>query len=258
MEEFTISNIKFDILNYIDLRGPEVKEVFLTIKNEKIINEKTLLDYYLLDVEKIPKYFTNITKLLLQVNLITKENDTYQANLPFPDLSFELNFFHRISRLEGIYRITYDIYTELIEQDIISMKNEDFLSWCLKNFKNRYTMTKNSASFWINFVSNLGFIQKLKFNKRVLFLTLPNMSYYNELLSYYQKQNNDEKIISLKEFAEFVSNNFFEVFNKRRDLSISFQDWVKFLDIKKLAEVRMLSDATEFQVKDKTITHIEI
>lgn len=261
MEVITISSskkIKFDILNYIDLRGPEVKEVFLTILNAEVIKESTLLDYYLLDVKKIPKYFTNITKLLLQVGLITKEKDIYKAKLPFPDLSFELNFFHRLSRLDDKNRITYDIHKEIIAQDILSMKNEDFLPWCLETFKNRYIMTKNSASFWISFVSNLGFIQKLKFNNRVLFLTLPNMSHYEELLWYYQKQNNNENIISIKDFAKFISNNFFEVFNKEKNLSINFQDWLKFLDIKKFAEVRMHSDATEFQVKDKKITHIEI
>lgn len=254
-----MTDIKFDILNYITLRGPEIKEIFITISNEEIISKEKLLEYYILDKKNIPKYFKDIPKLLLQIGLIKEENDSYEVNPSFSELSFELNFFHKLSLLDGIYRMTYEIHKELISQDILSMKNQEFLPWCLDNFGSTYTMTKNSATFWINLVNNLGFIQKLKWGNRTLFLVLPEINHYNDLLSFFQTYNNNkESLISIKEFGEFVSGNFFEIFNKKGDLSISFQDWIKFLEIKEKIELRTFSDATEFQIKDKRVTHIEI
>ena len=259
MEVINVSEIKFDILNYIDLRGFEVKEILLTIIEEKEISEEKLLEKYLLDIEIIPKYFKNAIRLLLQVGLINeKKNKSYVPNVSFPELSFELNFFHNLSLLKGIYRITYDIYQELIARDVFIMKNTEFQPWCLENFGKIYTMTKNSANFWITLVSNLGFIQKLKFRNKISFLVLPEIEHYNNLLIYYQKQDKNDKFVSINDFGSFISKNFFNVFNKKKNLSISFQDWIRLLEINEKIEVRTFSDATSYQIKNKTITHFEI
>lgn len=254
---FKISKeIKFDILNYIDLRGSEIKEFYLTIINTSKISEIELINNYVLNPNEIPGYIKNGLKLLKQLKIITEKNKKLESSAEYPNLSFELNFFHHLSKLEEEYRIPHDIHRELVHHDINYIRQKDFQPWCIEVFKDRYQMTKPSANFWISLMSNFGLIQKLKFGNQNYIYNFPNAKHYNDLLNHFFENNVNNKKILIRDFAEFISENFFEVFVNENKLSESFQNWVLYSKSKELTDISKLSDATQFKIKKQSLTHL--
>ncbi|MHA1249043.1 MAG: hypothetical protein ACTSRP_03535 [Candidatus Helarchaeota archaeon] len=253
-----MSKKKFDILNYIDLRGPELKEIYTTILNCDKISENKLIDLYLYG-EKIPGYFKNAIKLLKEIELIMEDNlGNLIATPNFPDLSFELNFMNRLSKLTGKLKIPYRFYEELIHQDIIFMEQKEFLPWCIKNFGDEYNTSPNSANFWITLMNNLGFIQKIKLKNSNYLYILPNLNHYYSLLSYYYRNYSKQNEMSIQDFGIFISKNFFEVFVNKDNLSQNFQDWLIFAKINGNIDLISFSDAASFIIKKYRFSHITI
>jgi len=256
-----MNKIEFDILNYIDLRGPEVKEIFKTIENMEGISYSKLTDYYVPYKEEEPGYFQNAVKLLKQIQIVNIEikndDECYRSSPNFPDLPFELNFINHISKLEGKYKLLTDIYNELIRKDQVFMKQSDFQPWFVENFGDRYNMTKNKANFWVNIMDYYGFLQKLKFGNENYVYYLPQISHYFELFRHYYQEMKKEQI-SIRDFTDFISSHFFEAYTFEKNLASNFQDWLYFMQIEKNFKLRNFSDADAFKVRNQKFSHIEI
>ena len=257
MEVLLMWNIEFDVLNYITLKIIETKEIFLTIKNNKNINEDELKKKFVTSSE-VPGFFMDAIKILKQFNMIGGSEESFCQNLSYPELSFELNFIHHFSKLEGKYRIGLDTLNELIAQDIYIMKKEDFRPWCNRIFEDRYHLTEKSANFWLLLMNNLGFIIRMELIDTNFFYNLPNLVHFDDLLQYYLRDKSGQKEFSIRDYSNFISSNFFEAFNKEQNIYIGLQDWLLYQEFKNHLDLFLLSDADSVIIRDSKKSHFKI